>query len=171
MIVMKTKTETTMTTSNKGDSETISRGLSAFEEMDRLFDNYVTGDWFRPFRWHKPALTGNTTIFDGKTPCVDVIDLDNEILIKAELPGVEKKDLDISVTKNSVTIKGTTCHEATEEKGDYYHSEISRGSYQRTIMLPADVHEEKAKAKFKDGVLKLTLPKMEKSIHHKIKVD
>ena len=145
-------------------------GLSPFEEMDRLFDNYFTRGWLSPFRWNKPDLS-ITSAFEGKMPCVDVVDHDKEITVKAELPGVEKKDLDISVTKNSVTIKGTTSHEEKEEKGDYYHSEISRGSYQRTIALPSDVNEDKVKAIFKDGVLTLTLPKMSETKHHKIKVE
>ncbi len=125
--------------------------------MDRFFDNYITRGWFQPFRWLKQA-------------CVDVIDKDTEIIVKAELPGVEKKDLDISVTKNSVTIRPTR-QEETEEKGDYYHSEISQASYQRTLMLPSEVFEGKANAKFKDGILKITLPKMGKATNRKITVE
>ena len=109
--------------------------------------------------------------FEGKTPSVDVIEKDDEVIVKAELPGVDKKDLDISVTNNTVTIKGSTSHEEKEEKGDYYRSEISRGSYSRTLSLPAEVDEEKTKAKFKNGILKLTLPKLKKSKRHNVKVD
>ena len=109
--------------------------------------------------------------FEGKTPKVDVVERDKEIIINAELPGVDKKDLDISVTNNSVTIKGTTSHEDKEEKGDYYRCEISQGSYSRTLSLPAEVDEEKAKAKFKNGILKLTLPKLKKSKRHNVKVE
>jgi HSP20 family protein len=100
-----------------------------------------------------------------------VIDRDNEVVVKAELPGVDKKDIDISVTQNTVTIKGTTSHEEKEEKGDYYRCEISRGSYSRTLSLPADVDEEKTKAEFKDGILELTMPKKKKSKRHTIKVE
>ena len=109
--------------------------------------------------------------FEGKTPKVDVIDRDNEVVVKAELPGVDKKDLDISVTRNSVTIKGSTSHEEKEEKGNVYRREISRGSYSRTLSLPAEVKEEQAKAKFKDGILELTMPKVEKSKRRSIKVE
>ncbi len=165
------KTKSTMTTRSEATPEKTLQGLSVFEEMDRFFDNYITRGWFQPFRWHKPEFVDQNYLFESKVPCVDVIDKGTEILVKAELPGVEKKDLDISVTKNSVTIKGTTRHEETEEKGDYYHSEISQASYQRTIMLPSEVFEEKAKAKFKDGILKLTLPKMEKATNRKITVE
>jgi HSP20 family protein len=108
--------------------------------------------------------------FEGKTPSVDLIDRDNEVVVKAELPGVDKKDLDISVTSNTVTIKGRTSHEEKEEKGDYYRCEISRGEYARTLALPADVDETKAKASFKDGILELTLPKKEKAKKRKIEI-
>jgi HSP20 family protein len=87
------------------------------------------------------------------------------------VPGVEKKDLDISVGEDSVTIKGSTSKEEKEEKGDYYRREISRGSFIRTVALPATVDGTKAKASFKDGMLELTLPKTEKAKRHSVKLD
>jgi HSP20 family protein len=96
-------------------------------------------------------------------PKVDVIDRDEDVLVRAELPGVEKKDLEISTSDTSVTLKATTRHEEKEEKGDYYRCEITRGSFARTIALPSQVQSDKAKANLKDGVLELTLPKVEKS--------
>ena len=144
--------------------------LSPFEDMERQFDNYFSRGWRHPLRMDWPSLP-RMKAFEGKSPSVDVIDRDNEVIVKAELPGVDKKDLDISVTNNTVTIKGTTSHEEKKEEGDYYHCEISRGSYSRTLSLPADVDEEKTKARFKDGILELTLPKLKKSRRHTIKVE
>ena len=69
------------------------------------------------------------------------------------------------------SIKGETKHEEKEEKGDYYRSETSRGAFSRMVSLPADVDESKAKASLKDGVLELTLPKVEKAKRRTIKVD
>jgi HSP20 family protein len=109
--------------------------------------------------------------FEINVPSVDVINRDGEIIIKAMMPGVEKKDIDITVTKNTVTIKAKAGHEEKEEKGDYYRCEISKGSSMRTLNLPADVDEDKVKAKFKDGLLELTLPKTEVSHRRSIKVD
>ncbi|MDH5371185.1 MAG: Hsp20/alpha crystallin family protein, partial [Gammaproteobacteria bacterium] len=100
-----------------------------------------------------------------------VIERDGEIVVKAMMPGVEKKDIEISMTKNTVTISGKTSHEEKEEKGNYYRHEISKGSYMRTLSLPENVNEDKAKAKFKDGMLELTIPKMEVSHRRNIKVD
>ena len=143
--------------------------LSPFEEMDRLFDTYFSRGWLHPFQWS--SLPKVAAPFEGRMPNIDLIDRENEFVIKAELPGVDKKDLDISVTQNAVTIKGSTRHEEKEEKGDYYRCEISRGSYARTMSLPADVDEEHTKATFKDGVLELTLPKLKKTKRHNVKVE
>ena len=146
------------------------RALSPFEEMDRLFEDYFSRGWMRPFRWEWPSLGELAKPFEGKMPKVDVIERDDEVVVKAELPGVEKKDLDVSVTENSVTIKGTTSHEEKEEKGNYYRCEISRGAYARTVALPSYVDADKAKASFKDGVLELKLPKVEKSKRRSIEI-
>lgn len=145
--------------------------LTPFEAMDRLFESYFPGGWLRPFHAEWPSWSHGVEPFEGKTPKVDVIDRDQEIFIKAELPGVDKKDIDVSVTHNTVTIKGHTRHEEKQEKGDYYRCEISRGAYSRTVMLPAEVADDKARAKFKDGVLELTLPKLSKLSRRSIKVD
>ena len=144
--------------------------LSPFEEMDRFFENQLAAGWMHPLQWARPSWSKLGGPFEGKMPNVDVIDREKEIVVKAELPGVDKKDLDISVTKNTVTIKGSTSREEKEEKGNYYRSEISRGSYSRTLTLPSDVNEDKAKADFKDGILELTLPKVTTEKRRTIKI-
>ena len=147
--------------------------MSPLGEIERLLESYFPNNWFRPARMELPFRGELAAPFGGKTPHVDVIDRKNDILVKAALPGVDKKDIDISVEKNSVTIKGTTNHELKEEKEDYYHSEISSGSYCRTLVLPEEVDEDKVKAKFKDGILELMLPKakIEKKKTRSIKID
>lgn len=72
---------------------------------------------------------GEMDAFGCNIPSPDLIERDAEIIVKAEFPGVEKKDLDVSATKNAAGIKGTPSHEEKEKKGDYYRSEISRGEY------------------------------------------
>ncbi|MGH8579474.1 MAG: Hsp20/alpha crystallin family protein [Gammaproteobacteria bacterium] len=102
---------------------------------------------------------------------MDVIDRENEIILRAELPGVSKDNLDVSLSANTVLIRASTRHEAQEKKGGYYRREMSRGEFQRTIPMPANVKSEKAKASFKDGILELTLPKLEQSTRRAIKVE
>lgn len=149
----------------------VTRVLTPFEEMDRMFESIFPGRWARPFRWEHPSWIDVPLAADVRVPRVDVLDRDGEIVVKAEVPGVEKKDLDISVSDNSVTIRGSTQREEKEERGDYVRAEISRGSFSRTVALPADVDGEKAKASFKDGVLALTLPKLAKSKRRRIPVE
>lgn len=141
-----------------------------FEDFDRLFEDFFRRR-LRPFRWDMPTWSDLLAPFEGKTPQMDVVDRDKDLLVRAELPGVDRKDLDVSLSENTVTIKATTSREEKEEEGDYYRREISRGSYVRTVALPADVDGSKAKATFKDGVLELTLPKVGTSKRRKVKID
>ena len=140
---------------------------SPFEEIDRLFEGFFPRGWMRPMRWEWPSWAE----LERRFPKVDVIDRDAEIVVKAEVPGVDKKDIEVTTTDNTVTIKGKTSHEEKEERGDYYRCEISRGSFSRTVALPGEVDGANAKASFKDGVLELTLPKLAKSKRVNIKID
>lgn len=145
------------------------RALSPFEEMDQLFNQFLHRGWMRPWRFEWPSMP-ELGLPEMKAPRVDVIDREAEVLVKAELPGVDKKDIEVSVGEDSVTIKGETRHEEKEEKGDYYRSEITRGSFSRTVALPATVNGEGAKARMNNGVLEITLPKVEKAKRHSISV-
>jgi HSP20 family protein len=145
--------------------------LSPLEEMERLFENFYPRGWMRPLHTDWPSWSEMARSFEVKMPKVDVIDRDDEVVVRAEVPGVEKKDLDVSVTEQSITIKGETSHETKEEKGDYVRSEISQGTFSRTVSLPSTVDADKVKAEFKDGVLQLTMPKVERTKRRAIKID
>ena len=132
------------------------RALSPFEEMDVLFDRLSRG---LMSRMGFPALGDVGWPFQVHAPKVDVIDRGGELLVRAEIPGVTKDDLHISLTDQTVTIRGETHKESKEEKGDYFRREIASGSFQRTLALPCDVAGDQAKATFRDGVLELVLPK------------
>jgi HSP20 family protein len=144
-----------------------------FKEMDRFLEEYLPRRWWRQFHLGFPgSLTGHQLApFEGKTPSVDVIDRDNDFLIKAELPGVDKKDINISIANNVLTLEACMGKEEKEEKAEYYRQEICRGSYRRSIQLPAAVKEDDAKATFKNGILELTVPKLEKTKRSTIKVE
>ena len=147
-----------------------SRMLSPFEEMDREFDSMFRRGWRHPLLRGFNDWKGEPA-FEGKIPSVDVIDQDDQVLIKAELPGVDKKDVDVSVTDETVSIKGKSSYDKEEEKGDYYRREISKGSYERVLAIPANVDSSKAKATFRDGMLELSLPKTDKTNKTKVKVE
>ena len=142
------------------------RMLSPFEEMDRMFDSFWRGP-LRPFgAWQRPLAE-----LPAIAPNMDVIDRDSEVVVRAEVPGFNKEDIEVSTSGDMLTIQGAMKSEEKEEKGNYYRCEISHESFSRTLQLPAAVDESKAKATMKDGMLELTLPKVEKSKRHAIQID
>lgn len=142
--------------------------LTPFEEMERWFEDSFPRRWGLRRNW--PTWGEFTHPIESTAPRVDVIDRDDEVVVKAEVPGFKKEDLDISLIDNAVTIKGSSEHEEKEEKGEYYRCEIARGSFSRTIGLPATVDTAKAKASFKDGIVELVIPKVAKNKRRKIKI-
>jgi HSP20 family protein len=126
-------------------------------QMDELFNSFF-GDW--------PSTTYEKNVW----PAIDVTDNDNEIIVKAEVPGCNAENIDISVHGNTLTISGEKKHEHEKKEKDYYYTERSYGSFRRQIALPSDVETEKIDAACKNGVLTLTLPKQEKAKTVKVKV-
>lgn len=117
--------------------------------INRLFDDF----------WGEPSLGRREAGSGGVWPQVDVTETDNEIKICAEIPGVDAKDVDVGVEDGTLTIKGEKKYEREENEKGQYWMERSYGSFERTIPLPTEVDESKAQAEFKNGVLRLTLPK------------
>jgi HSP20 family protein len=168
-----------MKTKSKAIGEAVPRReMTLFDEMDRAFDDLMHGGlprgwrhgWMHPFREMWPEWARLEQTLDI-TPRVDVIEREEEILVRAEVPGVEKKDLELEMSGQVLTLKGERKHEQTEEKGTYYRSEIARGSFVRSLRLPENVDLEQAKAEFKDGVLEIHLPKTEKTERRRIEVE
>lgn len=143
------------------------RMMTPLDELERMFGELIPGRMLSPGR---AGLAAELADMEGRIPRVDVVENDNEIVVRAEVPGVKKDDLDISVDDNTVTIRGTSAHEERTEEGDYFRCEISRGSFARTVALPGAVDSEKVKAKLTEGVLELTMPKLEGAKRRKIKV-
>lgn len=137
--------------------------LSALQRrMNHLFDDFFADfDSFfgeRPFHVMKPA---EKPWFDS--PNFEVSETDEEFRVKAELPGLDEKDIEVNMERDLLTVKGEKRREQEEKKRNYTLSEVSYGQFSRTIPLPDGVDREKAKAVFKKGVLTLTLPKTEQA--------
>ncbi len=145
------------------------QGLIDFDDMDQWFDNFLSRRWHDPFNFKFPSRLGWGEMA-GNIPQVDIIDHDQEVEIRAALPGVKKEDLDVSISDQRITIKASSTQEKKEEKENYFRREISSGEFQRTLMLPADVDADKANAKFEDGILNVTIPKLEQSKRKNIEV-
>jgi HSP20 family protein len=124
---------------------------SLHNEMEELFERFFFGTEIEPYR-------ARTFV-----PTINVSEDEKEILVTADLPGMEQKDLDVTITKESLTIKGEKKEESDEKGKNYYRMERSYGSFLRVIPLTWEVDEGKAKASFKNGVLKITLPKTPKA--------
>ena len=142
-----------------------------FDEMDRTFDTLLNRGWMRPFRemwpdWAAPIQTD----LEMRIPRVDLVERETEFLIRAELPGIEKKDLHLDLTGDVLTIRGERKHEEEVEEGNVYRAEIRRGSFSRTIRLPTTVKADEVNAEFDNGMLEVHLPKVETTPRQKIEV-
>jgi len=145
------------------------RTASPFEEMERWMEDFLPRRWMPWRSW--PSMSELSRLMDRFAPRIDLIDRDEEIVLRAGIPGVAKDDLNISVTDNAVTFSGTTKREEKEEKGNYHRSEIEHGEFARTVGLPAMIDTEQAKATFQDGILEVTLPKLSKAKRRQITVE
>jgi HSP20 family protein len=129
-------------------------------EIDRIFDNFGFGrGWLAPRsnQWlGAPAV--RSTGASLWAPDVEVSQRNNELIVRADLPGLKKDDIKVDVTDNAITIQGERRHEEEAERGGIYRSERSYGTFYRSIPLPEGAMTDQAKASFKDGVLEITMP-------------
>ncbi|MBM4135398.1 MAG: Hsp20/alpha crystallin family protein [Nitrospira sp.] len=143
------------------------KALSPFQEMEKRFQEMEKRfeDIFRrPFSllpsW-MPRL--RMPEIEEVSPSMDIFTEGDDVVVKTELPGMKKEDIDVSLTKDTITISGEKKKEEKVEKKDYYSLERSYGSFKRSFSLPAEIQTEKASAKFKDGVLEIRIPKTEEA--------
>jgi HSP20 family protein len=145
-------------------------GLTGWErDMDRMLDDFFgrrTRLWW-PERWFR------ADDMEVKPPIVDVFEEKDDIVVKAELPGMEKDNIEVNLTAHTLTIKGEKKKEDEIKEENYYRAERSYGSFLRTLDLPKDVRADKVKASFKNGILEIRMPKTEeaKTKEVKVKVD
>ena len=118
--------------------------MSLREAMDRLFDDAFT----RPI-----SVSGVSGM-----PAVDMYQTNDDVVVKATLPGLKAEDVDITVTGETLTLRGEYKHEEEQKETNYHIREHRYGSFQRSILLPTDVQSNKAKANFENGILTITMP-------------
>ncbi|MBD2741295.1 Hsp20/alpha crystallin family protein [Coleofasciculus sp. FACHB-1120] len=114
-------------------------------QMDRVFDELASVNRDAPITW-KPAI--------------ELQDTEDSLILRAQLPGIEAKDLDIRISREAVVITGERRYEKKEQEGGYVRSEFRYGNFQRVIPLPVAIQNDRVESEFKDGVLMLTLPKV-----------
>jgi HSP20 family protein len=135
-----------------------------FDEIDRAFERM-----FR--RRYRPLLAGRTTT-EVARPLTDVIDGEDVIKVRLELPGVDKGDIEINATEDMLSVTAEKKREGEKEDEGYYLQERSYSSFRRVMRLPAEVDPDKTKAEYKDGVLEIQLSKKTKEKkEHKVKIE
>ncbi len=133
-------------------------------EVDRLFDSFLGG---------VPALATLRQAFpaaQGVTPTLDVKETDKEVVVKADLPGIDEKDINLTIHDGVLSLRGEKKSERNDERENYHIMERSYGSFQRAIRLPETVNEDQAEARFEKGVLTVRLPKRPEMVKEQKKI-
>ena len=130
-------------------------GWSSFDRLQSQFN-----DLFNEF-FGKSQLAEGASGWNPVMPNVDVSETDAEVHVTADLPGMDEKDVDVTLENGVLTIKGEKKFEQEDKQKNYHHVERAYGSFQRAVSIPAEVDSERVEATFKNGVLTVVLPKLE----------
>jgi HSP20 family protein len=133
--------------------------VSLRESMDKLFEEFFTR---RPERGRVPVVW---------QPAIEAYETDHDVVVRAELPGIDPKQVEISVTEDTLTLKGEARTEQEEKKRNYYRRELRYGAFVRSIALPSGVQGDKASASYKNGILEIKVPKSERAKPKTVKVE
>ena len=136
------------------------RALSLFDEMEQWAERMMP---WRPFRFDRQLW--------ANMPAIDILDREADVLVRAAVPGFTKDDIEVTTTNDAVTIRGKTRKTEETKEDEYYRREMHYEDFLRTVHLPSQVDDSKAKATFKDGVLEVELPKVAVSKRNTLKID
>ena len=136
--------------------------------MEEFFEDFPPRRWmetFEPFGWKWPTEVDYERAFR-----LDLVDRDKELIVRAELPGVEKDDVKVTISGDRLLIEAEREFEEEDEQEDFYRHELGYGRLMRTVALPVEVDPENIHAELKEGILKVTLPKIRVAERHTVKV-
>ena len=146
----------------------VKRTAPLTHSMGEFFEDFPPRRWmetFEPFGLKWPMGIDFERSFR-----VDILDREKELMVRAELPGVEKDDVEVTISGDRLTIEAEREFEEEEKKDTFYRHELGYGELMRTIALPVDVDIEHIKAELKDGILEVVLPKTQAAERHTVKV-
>ena len=146
----------------------VRRTMPRTRSMEEFFEDFPPRRWmetFEPIGWKWPIGIDYERAFR-----LDVIDRDKELVVRAELPGVEKEDVKVEITGERLMIEAERKFEEEEEKENFYRHELGYGKLMRTVVLPEDVDADNVQAELKEGILSITLPKIRVAEKHTVKV-
>ena len=141
-----------------GDSGPFNQLTRIRNEINRIFESPLD------------FLASTTSFFEGWEPTVDIYEDKDKITVKAELPGMKKEEIEVSLHGSTLVLSGERKHEAEQKEGENYRAERYFGRFQRNVTLPGPVDPNKIQAGYRDGVLTITLPKSEESKPKQIQV-
>jgi HSP20 family protein len=136
--------------------------------MEEFLEDFPPRRWmetFEPFGWKWPREIDLERNFR-----LDIIDRDKELVVRGELPGVEKDDVEVTIAGNRLMIEAEREFEEVDEKEEFYRHELGYGKLTRTVALPDEVDPDNVHAELKDGILTVTLPKIRAAERHTVKV-
>jgi len=146
----------------------IRRTAPLTQSMEEFFEDFPPRRWmetFEPFGWKWPMGIDMERSFR-----LDILDRDKEFLVRGELPGVEKDDIEVTIAGGRLMIEAEREFEEVDEKEEFYRHELGYGKLTRTVALPEEVDSENIHAELKDGLLTITLPKVHAAERHTVKV-
>jgi len=146
----------------------VKRTAPLTHSMEEFFEDFPPRRWmetFEPFFRKWPEDIDFERSFR-----IDILDREKELIVRAELPGVEKDDVEVTISGDRLTIEAEREFEEEERKDTFYRHELGYGELLRTIVLPVDVDAEHIKAELKDGILSVVLPKIQAAERHTVKV-
>jgi len=146
----------------------VKRTTPLTHSMEEFFEDFPPRRWmetFEPFGFKWPMGIDFERSFR-----VDILDHEKELIVRAELPGVEKDDVEVTISGNRLTIEAERAFEEEEKKESFYRHELGYGELMRTIALPVDVDIENIEAELKDGILNISLPKIQAAERHTVEV-
>lgn len=141
--------------------------------MESFFENAWPRRWmegfFEPYGWKRTPWFGFDEEFEP-FPRVDILDHEDVLLVRAEMPGIRKEDLEITIAGDRLTLEAKREFGEEEKKEDYFRSEMGFGRIYRVIHLPVEIVGEETKAELKDGIVEIRLPKVEATTPHRVRV-
>lgn len=156
--------------SPRSEAKEIRNLTTGLQSLDEFFRHMSPNRWL-PEPWDWPWWQGLRKVMESsRMPAIDVIDFDQEIKVRVEVPGVEKKNLKVSFTDDNLTIQGSVSSSRETMEGLIRRCEICTGEFERSIPLSGGLDHEKATASLRDGVLEITLPKSNGARRHSIKL-
>ena len=163
-----------MTKEIKETKPTVSRRMEVerphLSDVERMFENLFQDFWPRPFQRLWRSDYSRLKPINLEVPALDVYEQKDDLIVKAEIPGLSKDEIDISLDGNVLTIKGEKRQEEEVKEEDYYRCERAFGSFLRTFELPMAVRTDKVNATFNNGVLEIRMPKSEDAKKSVVKV-